>query len=409
MIRSGKLNINKFGLFLMYIYIFMSYNACDLVFPSILNTISLYFLLAWGVFTTLMSLKNEKFQLTTHTVWYLVFIGFSLLTMLYSKEQRIFSGTFYLMIVALILSYIIQLYINDGKTFKLLGWSYAIASFALIATLFLTGNLTGDVSNRLGGEIMGNANTFASMIMISVMYELWLLIYGDYKKSIRLILTLMILANIYALILSGGRKFFVIPFVFLYFLLYFKSDKKGKRHIVKYTVIVGAIVVGTYILIMNVPVFYNAIGIRMEGFIAGITGEGVQDGSSKIREIMRKLAVERWLESPIWGYGFDSFKYYAITAVGHFFYSHCNYTELLYNGGIVYFISYYWIFWKVFKEAFISKKGEQKYRTFALAVVVSLFIYDYGAVSYSSAMNVVMIAMGLRVLTFDKDKIVKEI
>ena len=183
-----------------------------------------------------------------------------------------------------------------------------------------------------------------------------------------------------------------------------KNDKNGKKHIIKYTVLIATLVIFAMWVVMNVPTFYETIGYRIESYINGVTGAAEQGASAAIRDEMRKIAMARWLESPIFGYGFDSFKYYNITATGNFFYSHCNYTEMLYSGGIIYLIVYYSVFCIILKKAFTSKTALLKYRAFAIGVALSFLVFDYGCVSYSMAPIQIMLAMSLHTLAFKNNE-----
>lgn len=403
-LAKSKLSLHSIGMSLMFLYIFMAYNACDLIIPSLWCSFFLYLFLAFGSFVEFICIITTPVSIPFHTFWYLTFMYLSLFTMSYSQEQRIFSGTFYLMIVTLILTIMFRVFIRDENSFRLLCWFHAISCFTLIATLFFTGNLTGDANNRLGGSLMGNANTFATMIMIAVLYELWLIIYGGSSILAKLLLIFMLIANLYTLALSAGRKYFIIPFVFLYAILFFRKDKNGRQHLFKKTLLIIGLVSVAYILIMNVPVLYNSIGIRIEFMINGIKGVGLRDNSSVIREKLRELAIKEWSSKPLLGHGFDSFKYYAQSAIGSFFYSHCNYTELLYNGGIIYFVAYYWIYYKIFKDIFILKKGKEKHKAFAFAVMISFLLFDYAQVSYSLTVVQIMIAVALKSLELTSTK-----
>lgn len=402
--RDKKISVKSIGLVLMCFYIFFSYTAKDILISSKLNTYALYIFLVWGAFYTIIRSKSRGFSLTIYTTWYIWFFIASFFTMLYSPEFSLLSGESYLMIVSLGVTYVIQLAVSNKNDFKIFCWCYATSASVFVTILYFTGNLTATASNRLGGDIVGNANTFAGMLMVAVMYEFWLIVYEKEKKITKIILIAMILFNIYALVLSGGRKFFLIPFIFMYILLILKTNKRGKSQIIRYTVLTVAIVGITYYLIINIPQFYDIIGYRMQYLINSITGKGEVGGSLTVREVMRELAMTRWLESPLWGYGFDSFKYYARTTVGHFYYSHCNYTELLYNGGVLYFVIYYWIYYKLIKMFFNNKNEPLKYRAFAIATAICILIFDYGAVSYSLAIIQIMIAMAIKVLTFSEDK-----
>jgi O-antigen ligase len=135
-----------------------------------------------------------------------------------------------------------------------------------------------------------------------------------------------------------------------------KKDKKGRNHFIFYSVLIFAIVALVYYLIMNVEVLYNGIGIRLEQLISGVSGTGEFDSSAEIRVKLRNIAFEKWTDSPVYGYGFDSFKYYSKAVTGRFYYSHCNYTELLYNGGIIGIIVYYSFYFIMLRRAIIDKK-----------------------------------------------------
>ena len=124
------------------------------------------------------------------------------------------------------------------------------------------------------------------------------------------------------------------------------------------------------------------------------------DSSAEIRETIRNLAFDKWMEHPLFGYGFDSFKYLADKVVGHFYYSHCNYTELLYSGGIVYFLLFYWIYYKILRNAFCNKKIPVEYKAFSVATAVSLFVFDYGAVTYNSTSTLIMLMMAYTASNF---------
>jgi len=402
--RPTGVNIFSIGTVLMYIYVFMSFTALDIVISSRWTTVTLYAFLTWGIFTALViALKEGRFYFSAYSLWYFLFLIASLIIMLYSREKSLLTGQFYFMLVTLCLTYVIQMFINDENAFRKLCWAYSISSFALVAILFFTGNLKGTSQSRLGAEIMSGANVFATVMMVAVMFELWLVVYDAKKIGVRLILASMIAANMYSLILSAGRKFFVVPFIFLYILFLFKADKNGRKHIIRYTIFIILLLFIAYNLIMRVPVFYQALGYRMESYINALFGAGTGGDSAEIREKMRVLGLREWVKSPVWGYGFDSFKFYARYAVGRFFYSHCNYVELLYNGGILYFLLYYWIYLKIIMEAFLKKSAQLKYKAFAVAVAVGFLVFDYGAVSYSVTILHIMLAMAIKVLSFEKE------
>ncbi len=393
-----RLDKKRIGCFLAYVYIFTSYIAQDLLLSSSINSLCLYIFLAFSAYVFISRINTYK-SLPVFLCWYLLFGVASCLIALYSPSFTSVSSGLYAMFVAFCLCLFLQMYVRTDTEFNRLAWCYAISGFTFVMLLFFTGNLEGDAENRLGQELLGNANIFAMMMMVAAMYTMWLLVYKAENLSTKTLLLVMIIIDIYALMLSGGRKFFVVPFIFFYLLLFFKTNKNGKRNIFLYSVLFAVIIAVVWTLVMNVESLYNAIGVRMEDLFKTFAGEE-GDSSAEIREIIRNLAFDRWLERPLLGYGFDSFKYYAQSTVGHFYYSHCNYTELLYSGGIGYFFLFYWIFYRILRNAFANRRIPVAYKAFAVATVVSLFIFDYGAVTYNLTPTLIMLMMAYTASNF---------
>lgn len=400
--NKGKLRFNKYtvGYLLACAYIFTSYVAQDVIISSSVNSLCLYAFLMFSAYLFILEFR-AKGSLSIFSLWFLIFIVASVVIMVYTPDiQRVWGG-FYSMIVSFFVFFFMQIYTKDDEGFNGICWCYAISAFALVLLLLATGNLSGDEGDRLGQKLTGNANIFAMMMMVAVMFTMWLLLFCANNWVKKTALILMVIADLYALILSAGRKFFIIPFLFLYVLLINKKDKRGRKHVVLYTAVFVSLMVVISLLIINVEVLYNSLGVRMEGLLATLLGEE-GDSSSEIREVIRNLAFEKWLERPFWGYGFDSFKFLSQKEIGHFYYSHCNYTELLYCGGVLYFLVYYWIFYKIVRVCFKNKSIPQKYKAFALAATISLFVFDYGAVTYNSTPTLVMLMMAFRAATFNE-------
>lgn len=386
--------MDNVGIWIFCIYVLSSYIANDVIVPSALNTLALYAFLAYSAVYTV---TKWRVRISQTTVWFGVFLLVSLGTMLYSPEKQILGGSFYLLIVAFILVTCLSQYQINRRRIETILWTYAMASPVMLLILSATGNLiikTGDAEEalRLGEELLGNANILALMIMLSVLYALWLLIYSKNGWIKKILLMASVAVNYYGMFLSGGRKYIIVPILFLYVLLLFKQDKKGRTHLLRSTAIVVIAAVGVYLLIMNVPTFYEMIGSRMESLFSFLEGDDKSAlGSDKVRSEMIRIGLEKWKSSPLWGYGFDSFKYFNREATGHFYYSHNNFVEMLYNGGVIGFIAYYWIYAKGLISALRSRgKASQGARAFIIAMVLSMLFYEYGAINYTSTGTIIM-------------------
>ena len=379
------------GISLFCIYAFISSLANDTVLPSSIGSLTLYLFLGYSV---MYIMWKKMLHIELMTKWMMVFMAFSVFSLIYSPENALFSNSeFYQLIVSFILILFLTQYNINIKDISRISWAYVLSAGTLIIILHSQGKLTGfSTSNRFGQELFGNSNILASLLMKASMYAVWLLIYSDNKIIKKAILVLCLAASYYGMFLSGGRKFIVIPFVFLYVLLMLKQDDRGKRHMIKYTAIFIFMVAVVYYLIMNVPAFYAVIGERMESlFSFFLTGSSISGHSAEQRADMINFGLRKWLESPIWGYGFDSFKYYNRSMTGHFYYSHNNFVELLYNLGIIGFVIYYWFYLYLFKTAWKGKfYYTPKVRAFVIGLVLSMLVFEYGAVNYSSTQSLIM-------------------
>lgn len=393
----------RIGCTLAYAYIFTSYVAQDLLISSRLNSIVLYIFLIFSAYLFLSKKPTTKIDLNKNGffVWYIAFMIMSAVLMLFSPSISGVFNSFYSMGVALLVSMCLRTYTKTENGFRNICRCYTFSSFAFIVLLFFTGNMSGSADDRLGEQLLGNANIFASMMMFGTIFSIWLLVFDSPSILRKFIMLAIISFQIYSLMLSGGRKFLLIPFIFLYLLFMNKTNKKGKKHIIFYTLLFTVIIIFVWFLIMNVPVLYNSIGIRMEGLIYNLQGVG-GDSSSVLREQLRNLAVKRWWQNPFVVYGFDSFKYYSLEMTGRFYYSHCNYTELLYNGGLLYLILYYSIFIVIMKRCFKNKELPSKYKAFIIAVVISFLIFDYGAVSYNLTLEIMFLMLAYDISSFKK-------
>lgn len=387
--------LTTIGTLLMYLYIFFSYVAQDIVISSRVASLSLY---AFISFTLLKEIANLNFarKFSAFSIWYFLFAAFSLLIMSYAPERNILSGAFYSIIVTFVVIWAVQTYVIDANAFRSLAWCFAISGCATFFLLLVTGNLKGSAEERLGQEFFGNANTFAALMMVAALFAVWLIVFSHGFHRFAAIAILAV--SLYTLALSSGRKFFIIPFLFLYILLLCNHDKKGRTHFIRNTIIFLILIWIVWLAITKIPVFYNAIGIRMEGFFETLEGEG-GEASAQIREEMRALAMEGWKERPLFGYGLDSFKHYAVTEMGIFAYSHCNYTELLYSGGFIYFILYYAMFANIILRARKKKLLATPFRAFAIALPITLFIFDFGAVSYNTPFQLILLALAYKALS----------
>jgi len=376
-----KLSTDKLWFGLLVLYIVSGYLAQDVLLPASLNQLAMYAFLGFSMAVILL---RGKVKLNNIVLWELLCLGLAFAAMLYGPEFSILGGTYYVLIVNFILVFIFAQMPWNEKQFAMVMKTYVFSAVVLIAVLAATGNLEDQSeSGRLGQELTGNANILAMMLMVSAMYGIWLLVSSKGTGFKLLVLAAVVLIYI-GMFLSGGRKYIVVPIVFAYILLLNSRDKKGRKHIIRNTLLIIAVVILVYQVIMKVPFFYESIGNRFEGFFGLFDDGHKMDNSTLLRKEMIEAAFERWLDSPLWGFGFDSFKHYnAAEVTGHMYYSHNNFAELLYNQGLIGFVGYYgfyvWLLRSAMKKAISSQN-----RGFILGAVFSILAFEYFGITYSA-------------------------
>lgn len=346
-------------------------------------TISLY---GFVLVTFVNAIMNRKLVISPYTKWYLLFIGVCILFSLISPQITSSINSTINLIKILLLIYCFQVIVNTEERIYYTLVVFSISTVLLFAYLAYAGLLTDKITGRLGQELTGNANTFASIIMIGAIASVFCYFFNRTKVK-RLLFFSFFLTQEYSIILSGGRKFFVIPIIIFAFVFLMSSNAKKNRMISRMVWIIIALL-GVWYLVSNIPVFYNSIGVRFEGLFSLFSGKGTIDYSTIERMKMIQTAFSGWLDSPIWGHGTDSFK--ILSGFGG--YAHNNYLELLFDLGMTGFIVYYSFIVKNV-IGLMRKEGKNTSILFWLFVGVGLLLFDLGAVSYNTPHIQMMIAI----------------
>lgn len=184
-------------------------------------------------------------------------------------------------------------------------------------------------------------------------------------------------------LLTGSRKVILVVALSI---AGFKLIVDGNKKIIINVISVLALFFLAYYVLMRVDFFYASIGNRVEALILSLfSDQGADvDASIFIRTKFKHDAIELFKQMPILGHGISGFMTNQI--VNHAFfvaYSHCNYTELLANFGVVGFGIYY-IPKIIFLIQLIRIRLFEKNPIVSLGIIIAVIalILDYGYVSY---------------------------
>ncbi|MBN8210242.1 O-antigen ligase family protein [Bacillus sp. NTK071] len=231
----------------------------------------------------------------------------------------------------------------------------------------LTTPLSSGFSSRLGGDKSNILSLSCSLALVMCFY-FYLRGKGRKINMVRI----MILTSI--IILTGTRKGLLLVVISSVILIYLMYPGKRTRNIL--LILVFSFI--GYLIIMNVPIIYNSIGVRVEQLLNYTLGENVDEASMLSRIKLIEVGWEYITERPWQGYGLGSFVYLPYSGGT---YSHNNYIEMLFTGGIIgttlYYISY---LIAVIKGYMLSRKYEIV--CLFVSIQVAFLIIDYAWVSY---------------------------
>lgn len=398
---------NSISMFFLIVYVLSSYIAQEGLLPPVINSLALYAFV--GISFLYMCFNLNMLKLPNFTLWYLAVFILSLMSFLYG--DHIVGGTLYVMFIALVLSFCFIIAVTDLKSIDILARTYIWSAVLMSFMLLVTDQLILDVEEgeRLGTEISGNANSFSAMVMSAAIFAAWYMVYKCNWKT-RFVYIAAFSFLLFVMGLSGGRKTMIAVMVCAVVFILFSSNEK-KTPFVRNALICLIIILITYWAVINIPILYDSIGNRFESLfnsILGIEGEVDSVASDKVRARMIEIGLEGWTRAPLFGHGLDTFKYFNRETTGHFYYAHNNYVELLYDLGLVGFVLYYSFVVYLIKKLMKIPREYLSYKMLGLGLIVELFVYDLGGISFYQAFSICILAVVFAIIVIVDRKITKE-
>lgn len=253
----------------------------------------------------------------------------------------------------------------------------AILAAALLVVALSMGTL---LQGRLAKGTEMNANTLA---MLSV-YGLTIAVYlRKIGKLINRNYRMRLVVYIAVILLTGSRKGLAMMLLSLMVIAFINGRRKLVKNI--FLGMVGVAVI--YAAIMNVEFLYNIIGVRVESLLTLVESGSTGENSLNDRMKLVAIGMEYIKEKPWTGYGYDCFKTVTTFAGGgrvsngFGYYSHNNYVELLFSGGIIGLVLYYFPILSLLQKMIRNLKKDPC-MTYLLAILVSKLAVEYAYVSY---------------------------
>ena len=339
----------------------------------------------------LLALMTPRMRFGKITVLYVVFIGWLALGALYSIDITV--NLFIILATGILTALAVSSYLDE----KLDDWRAKLSFYAsiyswstILVCLFCLG--VEGFTGRLGYQVYENGGTYIYLslnILISGVLSLWGVVYSEERRGSRCVAGIQAAFIVFFCMLSSTRKVILGLAACAILLVAYKNKVKPIRLIV-WGLVLAAVLGGIVYLITTVPELQQTVGYRFETMVNSLLGDGL-DQSMEERKRLRDLAIALFVKNPVFGIGTESFRAYASMAFGRYLYSHCNFTELLCNNGVIGFSLYYSIYALVIVESLRHKSDAL--RAFTLCSCVTLIVLDYSQVSYYQTPYVVFLFM----------------
>lgn len=374
--KNGVLTLDISRMVFMLFCIYFSLGTLSYVdwfpLPASLTTYTLYSFVGLGAF--LIAIEKQAI-LYTHTKWYTLFLMFCVLSAIYSINVSVSFAQLITIAKVYAFSIVTTHVVKTEKRKQIAFGVLIISNMLLIAYLQSSGQL--DIGERLGNELMGNANIFALLYMLGACACIYYIFLGS-NKLVKVIGFCSLIIHQYALALSGGRKYFVLPILLFVGMLAMKTDKWRRKHIARNMLLAAIVLVLCWWALMTNDFLYETIGYRFEGLVNLMTGAGEVDRSTLSRMGMINAGLELWNHRPVLGYGIDTYKVMS----GFGVYAHNNYIELLADLGLVGTLVYY-SYYVYIIPLLLARKTMDMEKWYWLGIMVALLIFDYAGISYN--------------------------
>jgi len=345
------------------------YHVIDAVF--LLNFLFSFFIL-----------RNLKIEMSIYVKVISLFTFYLLISHFWSPvSSETFKLNLLLQSSLVINGFVLFVMFRNYNLIKTIGYVYL--SYIVLNFLVFIDVLSSDFFSPLTTEeellymtrfrgVSSNPNIMAMELFFASVVLLYLQKTNTIKNNIIKKITPIMLIIIFIMLLSSGSKKGIIAFsLFISFYFYSGKKKKNLKFLLSRILLVCSpfILFYIYIYFLKDSIVFERIFLALEVIVSG-KGD---DESTQERLRLYKLAYEGILDYPILGSGTNSFAYY------NYFYTHTNYLELLFNLGIIGFILYYRLYYKLIR--LIKKSSELK--QFGYFVMFVLLFIDFSLVSYN--------------------------
>lgn len=340
-----------------------------------------------GICMFLIILSNGilKIKFKNAIKWYGVFFIYAIISLIYTVNTINPEYAIVRMSMCFVVTILITQIMNYNNFEKVITGIIIGGIFGILLVIFKQYSLIG--TRRLGSGIYGSYAEFGNVSMITLSCLIWKWKNSKYKNRILMIIMII---PIIAIFLSGARKAMITPILF--FILIEVLDRKKtfmkKTYFILLISMVSVLLV--YFSLTN-ELLYKTIGYRIDSGISSVLGKEEDDASLDERKQFKDIAKKMVIERPIFGWGVHSFAYINYTTTGLLLYSHDTILEVLSCFGIVGFVLYFKIYYKIFRNLNKLLDSKNELGLFFIAYTLVILVMEPYSMSYLSVSSIVIL------------------
>ncbi len=317
---------------------------------------------------------GSRISLPLQTIWYLLFIVLAIASSVWADSFRTSFDPLRKMIQILIVTYCLDVYIDQTDRLERYLRTVIAASVFMIAYIFLFTPSSQWFAGFLGGVTNLNTNDIGLAGSISVLLSFYYAYvrrrYGYYVVTA---------LSFFTVILTSSRKSLLMSALGMIFLVVF--NYRARNYFLRVLVILASAAVAL-VLIYQIPQLYNTVGTRLDSMIEYFASDRSSDYSIALREYYINMAKQYFRENPLLGIGFNNFNYRVMRYSSTFSYAHNNYWEIASDLGIVGVLVYYWFYvYLLLKHVRRMIDGSKASLLFTVLMLLFL-IFEYSMVTF---------------------------
>lgn len=254
--------------------------------------------------------------------------------------------------------------------FMFSGYGIAVYTVIYYGTSEIASMLNGNI--RLGNDFT-NANSIGLIAASSCIIQIHYLLKREKK-----VFSVFLIPCIIALAISQSRKAMIMFIMGIAFLIMTNGSERSSIQKKILNIIIGITLFFMMIYVLSkIEIFSGVLG-RFETLYESMNGTRSED----IRSIYRRIGMEQFFKTPILGIGIGN-SLDLLESVGERrTYLHCNFVELLSSGGMIGFVIYYSIYFKLLSGLWKYRRYRSMSTNLCFVLLVLMLIMDYGMVTY---------------------------